>query len=97
MAVNLNQLANAINQQTADLARDTARQIKNVWICEDGTIKTIEDPIMLRARVMDDEKKLSDLLRMLDKEMESGSKVSSAVSDTAEGRNGSYGDASQTE
>lgn len=93
----LSVLANAINRQTADLARDTARQIKNVWICEDGTVKTIEDPIMLRARVMDDEKKLSDLLRMLDKEMESGSKVSSAVSCAAEGRNGSHGDASETE
>lgn len=93
----LSVLANAINHQTAELARDTARQIKNVWICEDGTIKTIEDPIMLRARVMDDEKKLSDLLRMLDKEMESGSKVSSAVSHTAAGRNGSHGDASETE
>lgn len=66
----LSVLANAINRQTADLARDVARQIKNVWICEDGTIKTFQDPIYLRAKVMDDEKKLSDLLRMLDKEME---------------------------
>lgn len=65
-------LARAINRQTADLARDKATQIQNVWICEDGTVKTIEDPIYLRARVMDDKKILSDLLRMLDKEMNDG-------------------------
>lgn len=97
MAVEISALANAINRQTADLARDTARQIKNVWICEDGTIKTIEDPVYLRAKVMDDEKVLSDMLRTLDKELKNGSEVSSAVSDKTSGRNGSHGDASQTE
>ena len=36
-------LARAINSKTADLAHDKARQIMNVWICEDGEIKEIED------------------------------------------------------
>ena len=60
-------LARAINRQTADLARDKARQIQNIWICEDGEIKEIENPAYLSNKVEDDEKKLSDLLRTLDK------------------------------
>ena len=90
--MNIAELARAINHQTEILARDTARQIRNVWICEDGSIKTIEDPIMLRARVMDDEKKLSDLLRQLD-----GNKISDSVPCETEGRNRSDGDATETE
>ena len=60
-------LARAINRQTADLARDKARQIQNIWICEDGEIKEIEDPAYLSNKVEDDERVLSDLLRTLDK------------------------------
>lgn len=92
-------MARAINRQTADLARDTARQIKNVWICEDGKVSVIEDPMMLRNKVNDDQKVLSDMLRQLDELLKErdGIKVSSAVQDTASGRNGSNSDASETE
>ena len=38
-------LARAINSKTADLAHDKARQIQNIWICEDGEIKEIEKKI----------------------------------------------------
>ena len=60
-------LARAINRQTADLARDKARQIQNIWICEDGEIKEIENPAYLSNKVEDDERVLSDILRTLDK------------------------------
>ncbi len=59
-------LARRINRQTADLAHDKARQIQNIWICEDGEIKEIEDPVYLSNKVEDDVKVLSDLLRTLD-------------------------------
>ena len=60
-------LARRINRQTAYLAHDKARQIQNIWICEDGEIKEIEDPVYLSNKVEDDVKVLSDLLRTLDK------------------------------
>lgn len=92
-------LARAINRQTADLARDKARQIQNIWICEDGEIKEIENPAYLSNKVEDDEKVLSDLLRTLDKLIgeRDGNQVSKAIYDTAEKRSDSDSDAPTAE
>lgn len=90
-------LARRINDLTADLARDTARQIKNVWICEDGKVTVIEDPAMLRAKISDDQKKLSDMLRLFDEAIEERNEVSNAVQDTAERRDSMQGDAVKAE
>lgn len=87
-------LARAINSKTADLAHDKARQIQNIWICEDGEIKEIENPAYLSNKVEDDERVLSDLLRTLDKLIgeRDGNQVSKAIYDTAEKRSESDSD-----
>ena len=92
-------LARAINSRTANLAHDKARQIMNVWICEDGEIKEIEDPAYLSNKVEDDERVLSDLLRTLDKLMgeRDGNQISETLHDTAEKRSESNSDAPTAE
>lgn len=92
-------MASAINHQTSRLATDTARQIRNVWICEDGEIMEIEDSVLLNAKVEDDKKKLDDMLRIIDELMRErdGSEVSDTVLGALEGRDGSDGDALETE
>lgn len=93
-------MAGKINIQTAILARDAARQIKNVWIREDGKPVTVEDPLYLDNKVKDDKKVLCDMLRTLDtlvEERDAGSQVSDTVLCAAERRDGVYGDASETE
>jgi len=92
-------LARAINRQTADLARDKARQIQNIWICEDGEIKEIENPAYLSNKVEDDERVLSDLLRTLDKLTgeRDGNQISETLHDTAEKRSESDSDAPTAE
>lgn len=79
-------LARAINSRTANLAHDKARQIMNVWICEDGEIKEIEDAMYLSNKVEDDERVLDDLLRTLDKLIgeRDGNQVSETLHDTAQ-------------
>lgn len=92
-------LARAINSRTANLAHDKARQIMNIWICEDGEIKEIENPAYLSNKVEDDERVLSDLLRTLDKLIgeRDGTQVSKAIYDTAEKRRDSDSRATETE
>lgn len=81
-------LARAINSRTANLAHDKARQIMNVWICEDGKIKGIEDAMYLSNKVEDDERVLNDLLRTLDKLIgeRDGNQVSETLHDTTQER-----------
>lgn len=91
--------ARAVNKAIDRYARDRAREIRNVIVMSDGKLATIDDPLKVEQAVIRDKKVLSDALDLLDsliKERD-GSKVSSAVSGTAEGRNGSYSDASETE
>ena len=59
-------VAQRANDLTAELAKDVARQIRNVWICGDGAVELIEDARYLKAKVQDDKKKLRDILRTLD-------------------------------
>lgn len=91
--------ARAVNKVIDRYARDKAREIRNVIVLPDGKLATIDDPLKVGQAVIRDKKVLSDALDLLDslvKERD-GSKVSSTVSGTAEGRNGSSGDASETE
>lgn len=92
-------LARAINSRTANLAHDKARQIMNVWICEDGEIKEIEDAMYLSNKVEDDKRVLDDLLRTLDKLIgeRDGTYVSKAIYDTAEKRSDSDSDSPTAE
>ena len=62
----ITQLAWAINRQTSDLARITARRINNVFISDEGEVTTIESPEMLKAKEDDNKKILDDMLRALD-------------------------------
>lgn len=91
--------ARAVNKVIDRYARDKAREIRNIIVLPDGKLATVDDPLKVEQAVIRDKKMLSDALDLLDsliKERD-GSKVSSAVSGTAEGRNGSYSDASETE
>ena len=92
-------LARAINSRTANLAHDKARQIMNVWICEDGKIKEIEDAMYLSNKVEDDKRVLDDLLRTLDKLIgeRDGNQVSETIYDTAEKRSDSDSDSPEAE
>lgn len=91
--------AMAINRKTADLASDKARQIRNVWLCEDGTIKVIEDAKYLKNKIEDDERVLDDLFRTLDKLIKErdGDQVSETIHYTAKKRSKGNSDAPEAE
>ena len=92
-------LAMAINRQTRDLADITSRRIRNVWVNDSGKVITVESAEMLKAKEDDDKKILDDMLRALEvliKERD-GDKVSGAVHDTSEGRDGVHSDAAETQ
>ena len=92
-------LARAINSKTANLAHDKARQIMNVWICENGKIKEIEDAKYLSNKVEDDERVLDDLLRTLDKLIgeRDGNQISETLHDTAQERDKGNSHVTETE
>ncbi len=99
MESDIERAARAVNKAINRYARDKAREIKNIVILPDGKLITIDDPLKVEQAVVRDKKVLSDALDLLDsliKERD-GSKVSSAISGTAERWNGSHSDATETE